>query len=137
MLTSVQPSMKDGVTKISMAVLARRTDDIDEFVEKLEASGAFEDVLNAREDRTPEGLERAVLQSVYTGHHLETAPAPVPATDQQPATDQKPATDQHGSTRPETEKAPAAAPPPAKPQTPPPAGGRGPGRRSAERGGGQ
>jgi Tfp pilus assembly protein PilN len=114
MLTSVQPSVKDGVTRISMAVLARRTDDIDEFVEKLEASGAFENVLNAREDRTPEGLERALLQSLYTGHHAENAAAPA-----------QPATDQHGSTRIETEKAPAAAPPAAKPQTAPPAGGRG------------
>lgn len=75
MLTSVQPSIKDGVTRLSMGVLSRRTDDIDEFVEKLEASGAFENVLNAREDRTPDGLERAVLQSVYTGHLVERSPA--------------------------------------------------------------
>lgn len=67
MLTAVQPSFDDDTTIISMAVLARRPEDIDEFVEKLEATGAFEDVLPAQGDRTEEGLHRANLKAVYIG----------------------------------------------------------------------
>ena len=42
MLTSVRPSIEREGTKITMIVLARRSVDIDEFTEKLEATGAFE-----------------------------------------------------------------------------------------------
>lgn len=42
MLTSVRPSVERDGTKITMIVLARRSIDIDEFTEKLEATGAFE-----------------------------------------------------------------------------------------------
>ena len=40
MLTSVRPSFKDGVTTVTMIVLAKRPADADEFLEKLEATGA-------------------------------------------------------------------------------------------------
>lgn len=79
MLTSVQPVVRSGETIITMGTLARRTEDIDEFVEKLEATGAFEDVLPIQEDRTEQNLERVVLQSVYTGTVVEPEPAPPPA----------------------------------------------------------
>ena len=36
-----------------MTVLGRRTEDIDEFIEKLEATGAFEDVVPAQQDDRP------------------------------------------------------------------------------------
>jgi hypothetical protein len=78
MLSSVQPAVRNGVTTVTMTVISRRTEDIDEFVEKLEATGAFENVLPVQEDRTPEGLDRAVLRSVYTGLGAEPA-APAPA----------------------------------------------------------
>lgn len=67
MLTSVRPAVKDGITQVTMTVLGRRAADVDEFIEKLEASGAFEDVVPTEQDRTDEGLYRVVLQSVYTG----------------------------------------------------------------------
>ena len=39
MLTSVRPSFTDNVTTIQMTVLGRRSEDLDEFMEKLEATG--------------------------------------------------------------------------------------------------
>jgi hypothetical protein len=68
MLTAVTPSFEGDTTFIAMSILARRPEDIDEFVEKLEATGAFEDVLPAQGDRTEEGLHRANLKAVYTGN---------------------------------------------------------------------
>ena len=47
------------MTSVTMTVLGRRSEDIDEFMEKLEATGAFEDVAAAsQQDRTEDGLLR-------------------------------------------------------------------------------
>ena len=67
MLTSVQPSFQSNAAVIQMAVLGRSTEDIGEFMEELEATGAFTDVLLVEEDRTEDGLFRGVVRSVYTG----------------------------------------------------------------------
>src|SRR6185436_9286989 len=58
MLTSVRPSFKDGVTSVTMIVLGRRPADVDEFVEKLEATGEFENVLTSNSELTDDGLQR-------------------------------------------------------------------------------
>ena len=81
MLTSVRPSIKDGVTRVSMTVLGRRAEDIDEFIEKLEATGAFDDILPSQSDFTDEGLRRVLVESIYTGDVLPAEVAPeAPAT---------------------------------------------------------
>lgn len=67
MLTAVQPSFDQAEPVVLMTVLGRRSEDIDEFMEKLEATGAFGDVLLTREDQTDEGLHRGLLRTVYTG----------------------------------------------------------------------
>ena len=67
MLTEVHPSFQEDHTVISMMVLGRRTEDVDEFVEKLEATGAFEDVLPKQHDKTDEGLTRVLITSIYRG----------------------------------------------------------------------
>jgi hypothetical protein len=90
MLSSVRPTVKEGSTRVSMIVLGRRAEDIDEFMEKLEATGAFENVVPSQQDRTEAGLYRVVVESQYTGV-AEEAPAPeaaVPA--KPPAADAKP-----------------------------------------------
>jgi hypothetical protein len=79
MLTSVRPSARDGVTRVTMTVLGRRAEDIDEFIEKLEATGAFEDVVPSQQDRTEQGLYRVVIESVYTGVEEPPAPPEAPA----------------------------------------------------------
>jgi hypothetical protein len=90
MLTAVQPSFANGITTVQMTVLGKRTEDIDEFMEKLEATGAFEDVLPAQEDPLDDGLHRLLLRSVYigtpqpeaapAGRGSAPAPSPAPAT---------------------------------------------------------
>jgi hypothetical protein len=81
MLVAVRPGIDEGVTTIVMTVLGRRAEDIDEFMEKLEATGAFEDVLPQQEDRTEEGLHRVTLQAFYTGAAEDAAAqAPAPGT---------------------------------------------------------
>ena len=89
MLTSVRPLVKEGVTRVTMQVLGRRAEDIDEFIEKLEATGAFEDVVPLQQDRTEEGLYRVSMDSVYTGQEA-------PPADDQPSLGaaQKPAVNQ-------------------------------------------
>ena len=103
MLTSVRPSFTDNVTTIQMTVLGRRSEDLDEFMEKLEATGAFDSVLPAQRDTTDEGLDRLLLQTVYTGVPPEETSAPVPA-----------------KTAPPAGRAPAPQQPAAKPATPAP-----------------
>jgi hypothetical protein len=85
MLTSVRPTVKDGATHVTMGVLGKRAEDVDEFMEKLEATGAFEHVNPAAGDRTEEGLHRVVVESDYTGllddppaEAVPTASAPGP-----------------------------------------------------------
>jgi type IV pilus assembly PilN-like protein len=75
MLTSVRPSVKDGATHVDIGVLAKRAEDIDEFMEKLEGTGAFQDIVPATQDRTEEGLYRASIQSIYDAAQDEPAPA--------------------------------------------------------------
>ena len=100
MLTSVQPSFGREETIIQMSVLGRQIEDIDEFMEKHEATGAFHDVLPTQEDTTDEGLHRLMVRSTYTGTVSE---APEAAT-------------------PPQAKPEPAKPEPAKPEAKPPAG---------------
>jgi hypothetical protein len=67
MLTAVQPSFEEGQPIVTMTVLGRRTEDVDEFIEKLEETGAFGEVLPVQSDLADEGLNRVVLRTVYTG----------------------------------------------------------------------
>jgi hypothetical protein len=67
MLTSVRPSIKDGETHVTIGVLGRRAEDVDEFMEKLEATGAFSEIVPATQDRTDERLYRVSIESVYDG----------------------------------------------------------------------
>lgn len=76
MLTSVKPSVDDQGTHVSMIVVGRRTEDIDEFLGKLDATGAFTNVLLRQDEDTDEGLHRAVVDARYA----PPADAAVPAT---------------------------------------------------------
>ena len=76
MLSEVQPSFREGRTIITMTALGRRTEDVDEFIEQLEGTGHFADVLPKQHDLTEEGLARVQLIAVYRGG----ADAPPPQT---------------------------------------------------------
>jgi Tfp pilus assembly protein PilN len=65
MLSAVRPVIDDKGTHIGMQVLARNVEDIHEFMEKLEATGAFDHVLQRSEDQTQEGLNRFQIEALY------------------------------------------------------------------------
>jgi hypothetical protein len=64
MLRAVQPSVQNEDTRVSMVAIGRRAEDIDEFIEKLEASGAFDGLL-ASQMEEDEGLIRALVEGRY------------------------------------------------------------------------
>ncbi|HEX6324030.1 MAG TPA: PilN domain-containing protein [Vicinamibacterales bacterium] len=65
MLSSVSPSVENGQVIVTMVVIARRAEDVDDFMVKLEASGAFSSVLNVQESVGDDGLHRASLRGRY------------------------------------------------------------------------
>jgi Tfp pilus assembly protein PilN len=87
MLTSVRPSFKADVTNVAMSVLAREAVDLEDFMDKLEETGAFTDVVPASQDRTDDGLVRAVIEGIYVRPAqadpaaAATAPATAPSSD--------------------------------------------------------
>jgi Tfp pilus assembly protein PilN len=66
MLTAVKPQFKDGATHVNMDIQGRRTEDIDDFFAKLEATGAFHGVQWSAENVTEEGLHHMTMTAVYT-----------------------------------------------------------------------
>jgi hypothetical protein len=74
--TSFQPAEdREGRFVVSARVQARRVQDLESYLDELEKSGVFHDVLATEEQTDPEGLINAVVEGVYTP----------PARDQQPA----------------------------------------------------
>ena len=110
MIVSVRPAVDRGATRISLTVIGRSAEDIDEFIEKLEATGDFESILAKQSDRTDDGLNRAVLEAEYVPSHSEVGGSLDPG----------------GRAR-RIDRAPAAAPagkPETKPQSGPAPAGR-------------
>jgi Tfp pilus assembly protein PilN len=96
MLTAVQPSFAQNRSIIQMSVLGRRTEDVDAFIEKLEATGAFRDVLPAQQEETDEGLYQVLLRAEYR----TTGDGPAPAAEAAPAGEPAPAADPPRETAP-------------------------------------
>jgi Tfp pilus assembly protein PilN len=65
MLSSVSPSVESGRVIVTMVVIARRAEDVDDFMMKLEASGAFSDVMSASDTLGDDGLHRVALRGRY------------------------------------------------------------------------
>jgi hypothetical protein len=82
MLVSVRPAIEDTGTHVTLGVSARRSVDIDEFVEALEATGAFDRGLLAQINPGDEGLVQGTIEIDYVPVPAE-APAP-PAPDSAP-----------------------------------------------------
>jgi len=62
MLTAVRPDTDDQGTSIDLAVIGRTVADIEEFIRRLEETGAFADVLARQGELNDEGMYRAQLR---------------------------------------------------------------------------
>ncbi len=74
-LVAVQPQVDaDGRLLVAMTVVSRRVEDLDAFIEALEKTGAFRDVLTRQEQAEDDGTRKSVLQGYYG------LPSPPPTT---------------------------------------------------------
>ena len=74
MLTAIRPEHGENGITVGVGVIGRRVADIDEFIERLEASRAFADVLAREEEILDDGTYRARLAGRYLPE--ETAAEP-------------------------------------------------------------
>ena len=72
MLKSVRPSVEDGQVMISLGVVGREVDHIDEFMNQLEQTGAFSGMLAKDESREEDGTLRANLEGRYVAGVMPT-----------------------------------------------------------------
>lgn len=67
-IVKVSPAVNEdehGEMIVTIVVIARRVDDIDTFIERLEATGTFGSMLSRREFTTEDGLIEATLEGRY------------------------------------------------------------------------
>jgi hypothetical protein len=79
MLASVRPTVDEAGTMVTLIVLARRAPDIDEFIEGLEATGAFDRGLERQQAPDDNGLVKSSIEIRYVPEHAQVEPKP-PAT---------------------------------------------------------
>jgi hypothetical protein len=85
-ITSVRPRIeKDRHFVLTIGILARGVDDIDQFMENLEATGAFEGLGSHLEEHVNEtGQLDATFEAVYVAHP-PSGPGQLPAADSVPS----------------------------------------------------
>lgn len=65
-ITAIQPRREqDGTFAVSVGVQARRVEDVDAFIEALEARSSFRDVLPTEEQTGDDGLIEAIIDGKY------------------------------------------------------------------------
>ena len=78
-ITSVQPQLNEKAGfVVSIAAQARRSEDLDAFIEALEQRGSFHNVLSVQEQTSGDGLIEAVIQGAYLPQAEPEAAAPSP-----------------------------------------------------------
>ena len=66
-ITTIQPRVdKDGRVLIDVAVEARRSTDLEAFLDALEMTGSFRDVLTTEERTNKDGLIEAIVEGAYS-----------------------------------------------------------------------
>lgn len=74
-LTGFQPSEdRAGRLVVNLRVEARRVPDLESFIDALETTGRFHQVLAAEEQTSPEGSINAVVEAVYVPDSTEPVP---------------------------------------------------------------
>jgi Tfp pilus assembly protein PilN len=66
-ITAIQPRLDQGVFYVDVAVDARRAEDLSAFIEALEESGAFHDVVPNETQPSDQGLLQAIVTGIYVG----------------------------------------------------------------------
>jgi hypothetical protein len=81
-IAAVRPSVdQEGRLIMTIAVVARSVDDVDAFIEALEGTEAFGDLLSREERFNEDGLLEATLRGVYrAGRAAGTRAASAPET---------------------------------------------------------
>ena len=89
-IDSVAPSIdeRDGVI-VLMTVVSKRTDDLAQFIERLQATGAFYDVFPQQEDATDDGNRRTTVIAHYLAPKEPAPPAPSGGASPTPASAEK------------------------------------------------
>lgn len=65
-ITAIDPTLtKEGQFIIQIAVQARRSEDVDQFIESLEKTGSFRDMITPTESTNDDGLLEAVIRGAY------------------------------------------------------------------------
>ena len=65
-LMQVQPqTADDGRMIVSLTVVSRQIEDLDTFIERLEATGAFRGVISRSDDALEDGTIESTLQGYY------------------------------------------------------------------------
>ena len=76
-IVSVEPQIdSDGRLLVAITVRSRQQEDLDSFIEALEKSGAFQDVLSRTDSAAEDGTLVSVLQAYY--HAMPEAAIPPP-----------------------------------------------------------
>ena len=78
MLVSIRPAIQDVGTLVTLGVVARRSVDIDEFIEKLEATGAFDKGLLRQVSPNDDGLVQGSIEILYIPAPPGAADTPAP-----------------------------------------------------------
>ena len=74
-LTSFQPQEdRTGRLVVNLRVQARRVQDLESFIDALEKTGRFHEVLAAEEQTDPDGLINALVEGVYLPASAEPTP---------------------------------------------------------------
>ncbi len=79
-IASVTPQVDpQGRMLVAVSVVSRRVEDLDTFIEALEKTGAFSDVLWRQEEAQEDGTLRSVIQGYYRERPVAPASAPAAA----------------------------------------------------------
>jgi hypothetical protein len=78
-ITAVRPTIdRNRTITVVVTVAARSVDDIDQFMQRLDATGVFIDVRSTREQTTEQGQIASTLEMIYRPA-ADAAPAPAAA----------------------------------------------------------
>lgn len=79
-IASVTPQIdQQGRMLVAITVVSRRVEELDDFIEALEKTGAFREVLSRQEEAQEDGTLRSVVQGYYRPSAAPAAPPAEPA----------------------------------------------------------